>query len=126
MSAVANGGSLNGIDLTVIALYLIGIVSLGIYAGTKGKKKDTSASYFLAGGTLKWPMIGLALFATNISCFHLVSLAQSGFNNGLLEGNYEFLAITSLLLLGLIFTPFYFRTKISTLPDFLEKRYSKK
>ncbi|NQZ57688.1 MAG: sodium/solute symporter, partial [Lentisphaeraceae bacterium] len=72
------------------------------------------------------PMIGLALFATNISCFHLVSLAQSGFNNGLLEGNYEFLAITSLLLLGLIFTPFYIRTKNSTLPDFLEKRYSKR
>ena len=68
-------------------------------------------------------MIGLALFATNISCVHLVSLAQSGYDSGLLNGNFEWMAAFTLVLLGLFFAPFYIRSQVATLPDFLEKRY---
>jgi SSS family solute:Na+ symporter len=68
-------------------------------------------------------MIGMALFATNISCLHLVSLAQAGYTDGLLMGNFEWMAAFTLLLLGFFFAPFYLRSKVATLPDFLEKRY---
>ncbi|HEX5023621.1 MAG TPA: sodium/solute symporter, partial [Agriterribacter sp.] len=70
-------------------------------------------------------MIGLALFATNISCLHLVSLAQSGFDTGLLNGNFEWMAAFTLILLALFFVPFYIRSGVVTLPDFLERRYNR-
>ena len=65
----------------------------------------------------------MALFATNISCLHLVSLAQAGYDSGLLMGNFEWMAGFTLILLSLFFVPFYIRSKVATLPDFLEKRY---
>lgn len=119
-------------DIIISVLYIVGIVTVGLWAGLKGKKaqsaaKDagSSSDYFLAGKTLKWPMIGLALFATNISCLHLVSLAQSGFDTGLLSGNFEWMAAFTLILLALFFAPFYIRSGVSTLPDFLERRYNR-
>jgi SSS family solute:Na+ symporter len=123
--AVHHGG-LGAIDWGVIIIYTLGIVALGLGAAYKHKKKKGEAKdYFLAGGELRWPMIGLALFATNISCVHLVSLAQSGFDTGLLNGNFEWMAAFTLVLLGLFFAPFYIRSGVTTLPDFLEKRYSR-
>jgi len=115
------------IDTWITIAYIVFIVTIGLWAGTKKKKGEGSSSndYFLAGKTLKWPMIGLALFATNISCLHLVSLAQSGFDTGLLNGNFEWMAAFTLILLALFFIPFYIRSGITTLPDFLEKRYNR-
>jgi SSS family solute:Na+ symporter len=86
--------------------------------------KLTSQGYFLAGRSLKWGMVGAALFASNISTIHLVGLAASGYNEGLVWGNFEWMATFTLILLGLVFAPFYFKSRISTLPEFLEKRYS--
>lgn len=114
------------IDIAISIAYILLIVFIGLWsarrksAGTTGSKE-----YFLAGKTLRWPMIGLALFATNISCIHLVSLAQSGFDTGLLNGNFEWMAVLTLILLSLFFVPFYIKSGVSTLPDFLEKRYNK-
>ena len=119
---------MNNIDLIISAVYFLGIVAIGLWTGLKKKTVATgsaSSDYFLAGQSLKWPMIGLALFATNISCLHLVSLAQSGFDNGLLSGNFEWMASFTLILLSLFFVPFYIRSKVATLPDFLEKRYNR-
>ena len=86
---------------------------------------DQAKDYFLAGGTLKWPVIGLALFATNISTVHLVGLAEAGYKSGLLMGNFELLAGVTLVILAIFFAPFYIRSRVATLPDFLEKRYSR-
>ena len=119
---------IKGIDITISVLYIVGIVGIGLWTGLRKKKVtagNESKDYFLAGKTLKWPMIGLALFATNISCIHLVSLAQSGFDTGLLNGNFEWMASFTLILLALFFVPFYMKSKVSTLPDFLEKRYNR-
>jgi SSS family solute:Na+ symporter len=119
---------MNNIDLAISVLYFLGIVFIGLWTGLKKKQVtsgDASSDYFLAGQSLKWPMIGLALFATNISCLHLVSLAQSGFDTGLLSGNFEWMASFTLILLSLFFVPFYIRSKVATLPDFLEKRYNR-
>lgn len=119
------------IDWTIIIVYLLAVVGLGCWAGinakrTGGAKGESEAGeYFMAAHTLKWPVIGLALFATNISCVHLVSLAQSGYDTGLLNGNFEWMAAFTLILLGFFFAPFYLKSKVATLPDFLEKRYSR-
>lgn len=117
------------IDLSITILYILAIFFIGLRAGIKGRRQPAAAgnaeSYFLAGKSLKWPVIGLALFATNISCVHLVSLAQSGFDSGLLNGNFEWMATFVLILLALFFVPFYLQSRVTTLPDFLEKRYDK-
>jgi SSS family solute:Na+ symporter len=110
------------IDLIIIVVYLIGILFIGIWSTRK--QTLTSDYYFLAGRGLKWGMVGAALFASNISTIHLVGLAASGYNEGLVWGNFEWMACFTLILLGLVFAPFYFKSRISTLPEFLEKRYS--
>jgi len=115
--------NISAIDLVIIVLYLAGIVGAGVWVGLRKRKGGEAGSYFLAGNTLSWSSIGLALFATNISCLHLVSLAQAGYDSGLLMGNFEWLAAYTLIVLSLFFVPFYMRAKVSTLPDFLEKRY---
>lgn len=121
--------SISILDWSIIIAYLVGVVGLGCWAGINAKKKGTqhgesvAGDYFMAAHTLKWPVIGLALFATNISCVHLVSLAQSGYDTGLLNGNFEWMAAFTLILLGFFFAPFYLKSKVATLPDFLEKRY---
>jgi SSS family solute:Na+ symporter len=116
----------NGLDLAVVAVYLMGIVGLGLLAWRKRRAKTGSSSeYFLAGGTLGWGVIGLALFSTNISTIHLVSLAQEGYVNGLAYGNFEWMAAFLLIVLSFFFAPFYIRSRVATLPDFLEKRYSR-
>lgn len=113
---------MENIDVIIIVFYLIGIVFLGFY--TTRKTKMTSDNYFLAGRSLNWVVIGAALFASNISTIHLVGLAAAGFEDGLVWGNFEWMASIALVFLGLIFAPFYFKSKISTLPEFLEKRYN--
>ena len=110
------------IDILVIIFYILGILFIGLRVARN--QSQSSDSYFLAGRTLKWPVIGAALFASNISTVHLVGLAASGFNDGLVWGNFELLAVLTLIVLSLIFAPFYYRNKISTLPEFLEKRYN--
>jgi SSS family solute:Na+ symporter len=110
------------VDLIIIVTYLIGIMSIGIWVGYR--KRTSSTQFFLAGRSLKWPMIGAALFTANISTIHLVGLSASGFSEGIVVGNFEWMASFCLIVLGLIFVPFYLRTKITTLPEFLERRYS--
>lgn len=109
------------IDLSIIIVFLIGITLIGLVQ--LRSKRETSESFFLAGRDIKWPLIGLSLFAANISTIHLVGLASSGFNEGMVWGSFEWLAGVTLIVLALIFAPFYFRSRIQTLPEFLERRY---
>ena len=111
-------------DYCTIVIYLLGIVLLGLYYGRKTNK--TSTGYFFAGNSLKWPVIGASLFAANISTVHLVGLAESGYVDGIVWGNFEWFSSFELILLALIFIPFYLRTKIKTLPAFLAIRYDER
>ena len=113
---------INPIDLTIIVVYLVCITAIGILSSRR--QAETSSGYFLAGRSLRWPIIGLALFATNISTVHLVGLAADGYRIGLVIGNFEWMAAFCLVLLALVFAPFYFRNGVATLPDYLERRYS--
>src|SRR5882762_3849398 len=115
-------------DWTIIAVYLLAVVGLGVMAGflrRKGERGGEGGHYFLAGNTLKWPVIGLAMFAANISTVHLVSLAEAAYKFGLVFGNFEWMAGFTLILLSLFFAPLYLRSRVATLPDFLERRFNR-
>ena len=113
--------NIHWIDLTIIVVYMVGITAIGVI--TSRRQTESSTRYFLAGRSLRWTTVGLALFATNISTVHLIGLASSGFSDGMVIGNFEWLAPFCLILLGLVFAPFYFRSRVATLPEFLEGRY---
>ena len=98
--------TISTVDLIIILAYLVGILLIGILSVRK--RKMSSSSFFLAGRSLNWGMIGAALFAANISTIHLVGLAANGFKDGLVWGNFEWMAGFLLIILGLFFAPFYF------------------
>ena len=119
---------ISNLDWTIIALYLIAVVGLGVAAGVRRRQGGGGGEgrhYFLAGNTLKWPVIGLAMFAANISTVHLVSLAETAYKFGLVFGNFEWMAGFTLILLSLFFAPLYLRSRVATLPDFLERRFNR-
>src|SRR3984885_11822934 len=115
-------------DWSIIAIYLLAVVGLGVAAGIRRGKNESGGEgghYFLAGNTLAWPVIGLAMFAANISTVHLVSLAEAAYKYGLVFGNFEWMAGFTLILLSLFFAPLYLRSRVATLPDFLERRFNR-
>ncbi|MEM6886296.1 MAG: sodium:glucose symporter, partial [Verrucomicrobiota bacterium] len=82
--------SISIIDAAIIVIYLIGITAVGCLCSRQQQKNAND--YFLASRSLRWSTIGLALFATNISTVHLIGLASSGFSDGMVIGNFEWLA----------------------------------
>jgi SSS family solute:Na+ symporter len=87
------------------------------------RNKDTTADYFLAGRNLGWWVVGASIFASNIGSEHLVGLAGSGCTDGVAMAHYE-LHAWCLLILGWVMVPFYMRSKVFTMPEFLERRFS--
>ncbi len=112
---------LNLTDIIIVIVFLVAMLTIGVLSATS--EKMTSGKFFLAGRSLSWVLVGASLFASNISTIHLVGLAACGYNDGLVWGNFEWGAPFILILLGLVFAPFYFKSKISTLPEFLERRF---
>ncbi len=107
--------------MAVIAIYLIGITAFGIWIGYR--RNTNSEQYFLAGHSLRWFTVGAAIFTSNISTIHLVGLASDGARVGVVIGNFEWMACFTLILLALIFAPFYINSGVKTLPEFMERRY---
>jgi len=123
---------LNILDYGILIGYVLMIISVGCGAAWMQKRKaarqgrpQDDGAYFLAAHTLKWPIIGLSLFSTNISTLHIIGLAEQGFKTGLAYANFELAAIFTLVILAVFFVPFYLRSNVTTLPDFLEKRYNR-
>lgn len=122
--AVANGKpTLTGIDWLMIALYF-GIL-LGVVTWVVRRGKDTADDYFLAGRNLGWWVIGASIFASNIGSEHIVGLAGSGAKDGVAMAHYE-LHAWCLLVLAWVFVPFYARSLVFTMPEFLERRFCAK
>ncbi|MFN8291413.1 MAG: sodium:solute symporter [Chitinophagaceae bacterium] len=113
---------LTWLDWAIILLYFAVIAGVSWWA-VKKKKKDTADEYFLAGRHLGWFIIGASIFASNIGSEHLVGLAGSGATDGVALAHYE-LHAWCLLVLGWIMAPFFMRSKVFTMPEFLEKRFS--
>ncbi len=112
--------SLGTLDLSIVGFYLLFVIILGFYIGSKHKGAE---DYFLAGRNLTWPIIGFSLFASNISSNTLVGLTGSGYLNGFSVFSYEWMAIFVLIVFSIFFLPFYLKNKIYTIPEYLEKRY---
>jgi solute:Na+ symporter, SSS family len=115
------GSTLTGIDWLMIALYF-GIL-LGVAWWVVSRRKDTAADYFLAGRNLGWWVIGASIFSSNIGSEHVVGLAGSGAVDGVAMAHYE-LHAWCLLVLAWVFVPFYSRSLVFTMPEFLERRFS--
>src|SRR5436309_1303983 len=109
-------------DLLVIAAYFLVLLGIGTWAARR--EKNVSADYFLASRDVGWLAVGASLFASNIGSEHLVGLAGTGAASGLAVGHFEWLACFILLLLGWLFVPFYLRSGVYTMPEFLERRFN--
>lgn len=110
------------LDWIVLGLFCLGLV--GIIIWVTRKKDETSADYFLAGRDATWLAIGASIFASNIGSEHLVGLAGAGASSGMAMAHWEMHGWL-ILILGWFFVPFYARSGVFTMPEFLEKRYNK-
>jgi SSS family solute:Na+ symporter len=109
------------LDWIVLGLFVIGLIGVVFYALRK-KDKDTT-DYFLAGRDATWIAIGASIFASNIGSEHLVGLAGAGAESGMAMAHWEMHG-WMILMLGWLFVPFYARSKVFTMPEFLERRYN--
>ncbi len=117
----ASSSVLTGIDWLMIAIYFGLLLCVAWWVIRKGK--DEATDYFLAGRNLSWWIIGASIFASNIGSEHIVGLAGSGARDGVALAHYEFHA-WCLLVLAWVFVPFYARSLVFTMPEFLERRFS--
>src|SRR5512140_2429707 len=112
---------LKPLDWIIILVYFA--IILGLAWKIMLQKQRTSTDYFLAGRHLGWLIIGASIFASNIGAEHLVGLAGSGATDGVAMAHYE-LHAWCLLVLAWVFVPFYMRSRVYTMPEFLERRFS--
>ena len=117
---------ISNLDVFVIASYFGLVFLLALFVTIKERRKSQKASdsYFLSGKSEGWFVIGASLFASNIGSEHLVGLAGSGARGDIAAAQFEILAALILIILGWIFVPFYIKSGVYTMPEFLEKRYS--
>lgn len=113
---------LQTLDVVVILVYLVGIIIYGI----SKSKRSSSEDYFLGGRTMTWPIVGIALFSANISSSTLVGLASDGFQTNINVYNYEWYAVVVLIFFSIFFLPFYLRSGVYTMPEFMQRRYDKR
>ncbi len=114
--------NLDTFDFIVIALYFVGIIVYGI----SQSKRANSEEYFLGGRSLTWPVVGISLFAANISSSTLIGLAGSAYILDMTVYNYEWYAVLVLVFFAIFFLPFYLKSGVYTMPEFLEKRYDQR
>ena len=107
------------IDWLVVAGYFLLLIGIVVYSS---RRQDSADDYFLAGRNMGWFVIGASLFASNVGSEHIVGLAGSGATKGMGMAHWELHAWV-LIMLGWIFVPFYYTSGVSTMPEFLEKRF---
>ncbi|PTQ07505.1 sodium transporter [Sphingomonas oleivorans] len=113
---------LASIDLMVIALYGMAVIALGLWAG---RRQASGSDFFLASRESPWPVIGLSLLASNISSATLIGLAGAAYAIGISVFNYEWMAAVVLVFFCIFFLPFILRSQVYTMPEFLERRFSR-
>jgi len=115
-------GTLTGLDWLIIAAYFAALI---IVVWWSSRRQNTSTDYFLAGRNIGWFAIGASLFASNIGSEHIVGLSGQGTSSGMAMAHWEMHAWI-MLMLGWVFVPFYYNSKVFTMPEFLEKRFNAK
>jgi len=112
---------LQPIDFVIVAVYLLLLFIIG-YTASFGKKKK-GGNLFLAGNSLNWYNIGFNMWGTNVGPSSLLAFASIGYSTGIVAGNFEWYAFVFLLLLAMVFAPRYIASKVTTMPEFMGKRY---
>jgi SSS family solute:Na+ symporter len=112
---------LSALDWGIIALYFLVVFAVGFWFA---RNERTSGQYFLAGRSVGWFAVGASIFATNIGAEHFIGLAGSGAASGLAVGAYEMSAVFCIIILGWIFLPYYLKSKVFTMPEYLERRFN--
>ncbi|MEM8524328.1 MAG: sodium:solute symporter [Bacteroidota bacterium] len=115
--------TISSLDITIIIAYFALVLLIGIWVGRKAK---TGEDLFLGGRSLTWGFIGLSLFASNISSTTLVGLAGAAYTTGIVQSVYEWGSALPFAILALIFVPLYIKSKITTIPEFLELRFDRR
>src|SRR5215470_13349608 len=113
---------LSSADIFIIALYFCIVFAIGFYFS---RKERTSTDYFLASRNVGWFAIGASFFVSIFSTERFIGLAGCGASSGLAVGHFEWLACFMLLILGWVFVPFYLRSDVFTMPEFLERRFNR-
>lgn len=113
------------IDIIVFTLYVLMIVSIGLWVSRdkEGHQKNAE-DYFLAGKSLPWWAIGASLIAANISAEQIIGMSGSGFAVGLAIASYEWMAAITLLIVGKYLLPIFIEKKLYTIPEFIEHRFN--
>ena len=115
-------GKLEGIDFAVLVAYLGGTLALGLYFG---RRITTGKDYFLAGRSLPWWVIGMSLVASDIGGTDIIGVGGAAYSYGLAVGNFEWIGCVPAMLIGaFVFIPFFWRTGVYTIPEFMERRYN--
>jgi solute:Na+ symporter, SSS family len=109
------------IDWIVIGFYFAIIAGIAVWA--MRKKKESAQDYFLAGRNIGWFVVGSSILASNVGSEHVVGLSGTAASSGLVLGHYE-MHSWIVLMLGWVFVPFYMRSKVFTMPEFLERRFN--
>ncbi|WP_017612374.1 sodium:solute symporter family transporter [Nocardiopsis salina] len=115
--------NLSALDLAVVVLFVTAVIAIALWVG---RRQDSSESFFLAGRTMVWPVVGFSLFATQFGGTQYLGLAGAGFETGISVWNFEWMATVVLLVFALLILPFYLQSRITTVPEFLERRYDRR
>ncbi|HOK66316.1 MAG TPA: sodium/solute symporter [Anaerohalosphaeraceae bacterium] len=117
---LAAGVVMHPLDMWVFGGYLAALLAIG---GFVSYRRRRSEDLFLGDRSMGWGNVGLSIFGTNIGPTFLIATCGAGYTTGMVTANYEWMAWVFLFLLGTVFLPFYLHTKISTMPEFLKKRF---
>jgi len=115
---------LETLDWMVVGGYFLAVFMVAYFVTRRESTRSSAEGYFLGGRDSGWFVIGASLFASNIGSEHLVGLAGTAAASGVAVGQFEILASIILLILGWVFVPFYLRSGVFTMPEFLERRYN--
>ncbi len=111
------------VDWIVCLAALAFNVALGLYLGGLARRKADSSSFFLAGRTLTWSVVGASLFSTNIGSEHMVGLSGDSYRYGICAGTVELITVVALGITAAVLLPYYIKNRVFTIPEFLELRY---
>lgn len=116
-------GAITGWDIAVLAAYFLVIIVIGVWVS---RKTEDGEDLFLAGRSLTWGVIGFSLFASNISSTTLIGLTGAAYSTGIAVSAYEWMAGIPLILLAFVFAPLFFKARVTTIPEWLERRYDRR
>ncbi len=115
--------TLGTIDYVMIAAYALVVIAVGLFVA---RREHNAEQYFLAGRRMAWPLVGVSLFASNISSTTLVGLSGNAYGHGIAVFNYEWMAAVVLVIIAAFFLPTYLRARVFTIPEYLERRFDRR